>query len=134
MSTEESILSKDSIQAVLDEPHPAAVWAMTAPLDPMQIDCVTAIMLKILDHKCKMGAEERLALVAMYRVVCKRKGRLFDQSVHEAITLAQHKAGREDADRIHELRLFAESQIPKPVMKYFKQYLRESLFGVRWSV
>ncbi|MCG8023537.1 MAG: hypothetical protein JAZ02_06095 [Candidatus Thiodiazotropha endolucinida] len=134
MKAEDSILSLDSVQATLGEPHPAAVWAKQAPLDPTQVDCVTAVILKILDHKCKMGAEEKLALMAVYGVVRKHEGLLFDESVHETIAQAQMKPTSVVAKRIHELRLQAESQIPKPVMKYFKQYLRKSLFSVKWSV
>lgn len=31
----ESILSLDSVKAAMNKPHPAAVWAETAQLDPV---------------------------------------------------------------------------------------------------
>ena len=127
-------LSLESIQASLDAPHPAAVWAQTASLDSAQVDCVTAVMLKILDNKCKMGIEEQFALMAVYSVVSKRDSKLFDDSIHLLIAHAFQRNDPSLVDRIHELRLYAESVIPEPVMKYFKQYLRESLFGVRWII
>ncbi|MES9812535.1 MAG: hypothetical protein ABW161_06685 [Candidatus Thiodiazotropha sp.] len=134
MKNNQSIISLDSFQAVLEASHPAAVWAETATLDPSQVDCVTAVMLKILDNKCKMGLEEQLALMAVYSVLSKREGLLFDDSVHQIIAQAKQQNDQITADRIHELRLHAESVIPKQVMKCFKQYLRESLFGLRWSI
>ena len=127
-------LSLEPFQATLDAPHPAAVWAETASLNASQVDCVTAVMLKILDNQCKMGLEEQLALMAVYSVVSKRESLLFDDTVHLLIAHALQRSDPSLADRIHELHLYAEHVIPKPVMKYFKQYLRESLFGVRWII
>lgn len=110
--------------------HPAALWAETAPLDALQIDCVTAVMLKILDNKCKMSAEEQMALMAVYQVVKHRQGLLLDDAVHAEIESARLCLDPLKSERIHALRLEAEQIIPKPVMKHFKRYLRESLYGV----
>lgn len=71
--------------------------------------------------------------MTVYAVVKDRQGLAFDDSVHEVIARAQRHDGGDTAERIHELRLQAERVIPKPVMKYFKQFLRESLFGTGWS-
>ncbi|MET0054200.1 MAG: hypothetical protein ABW108_05260, partial [Candidatus Thiodiazotropha sp. 6PLUC10] len=117
------------LQTAIEAPHPAALWAETAPLDPLQIDCVTAVMLKILDNKCKMGPEEQMAVVAIYTVIKERKGLLFDPSIHQEIDSALHADSLISQEQIHELRLFAEKTIPKPVMKHFKSYLRDSLYG-----
>jgi hypothetical protein len=125
-----STMKAEQIKAVLESPHPAALWAADASLDPLQIDCVTAVMLKILDHKCKMSPEEQIALMAIYSVVKDRQGLLFDEEMHQAIHNAMNVSQSAMGERIHQLRLQAEAQIPKPVMKYFKRYLRESLYGV----
>jgi hypothetical protein len=117
-------------RSVSETLHPAALWAETAPLDPIQIDCVTAVMLKILDNKCKMPPEEQMALMAIYSVVKERQGQLFDRSIHAEIAQALQLGGGASYERIHELRLFAEATVPKPVMKHFKRYLRESLYCV----
>ncbi|MGD8911154.1 MAG: hypothetical protein PVI97_06980 [Candidatus Thiodiazotropha sp.] len=118
------------LQSAIEKPHPAAVWAEKAPFDSLQIDCVTAAMLKILDNKCKMLPEEQIALMAIYSVVKERKGQLFDSSIHQEIDDALQIGGSVCNERIHELRLFAEATIPKPVMRHFKSYLRDSLFRV----
>ncbi|MCU7811901.1 MAG: hypothetical protein KZQ77_11805 [Candidatus Thiodiazotropha sp. (ex Notomyrtea botanica)] len=117
-------------QTAIETPHPAALWAETAPLDSLQVDCVTAAMLKILDNKCKMAPEEQMAMMAIYSVVKERKGSLLDASIHQKIDAALQAGGSYSNDRIHELRLFAEKTVPKPVMKHFKNYLRDSLYGV----
>ncbi|MCU7807693.1 MAG: hypothetical protein KZQ73_07470 [Candidatus Thiodiazotropha sp. (ex Semelilucina semeliformis)] len=119
-----------NLQTAIEAPHPAALWAETAPLDPLQVDCVTAVMLRILDNKCELVPEEQMALMAVYSVVREKKGLLFDVSIHKDIDEALKMRGSDSNDRIHELRLFAEETIPKPVMKHFKSYLRDSLYGV----
>ena len=128
--TAEAGMKAEHLKALMDKPHPAAVWASTAPLDPLQIDCVTAVMLKILDHKCKMSPEEQVALIAIYHEVKDRPNLLFDACIHDDIDSAMQLRADDSAERIHQLRLHAEATIPKPVMKHFKQYLRESLYGV----
>lgn len=107
--------------------HPAAQWALNTRLEPAHLDCVTAIMLKILDGKCKMGEAERTALTAVYDVVRERPGQGLGDEVHALI--AQARQGTDDAlaAAIHAWRVHAETQIPKQVMKGFKQSLRASL-------
>jgi hypothetical protein len=119
-----------NIQTITNTDHPAAIWAQTAPLDPLQIDCVTTVMLKILDNKCKMLPEQQMALMAVYNVVKERKGILLDASIHKAIDWAMASGCQDSMDRIHELRVLAEATVPKQVMKHFKQYFRDSLYGV----
>jgi hypothetical protein len=108
---------------------------MDTTLDPAHLDCVTAVMLKILDGKCRMGGAEKSALTAVYDVVRDRPGQTLGTHVHVLIALARR--GQETTshafvpaeirDPIHALRIEAESRIPKPVMKGFKQWLRASL-------
>lgn len=117
-------------KAIFEGPHPAAIWAENARLDTLQIDCVTTVILKILDNKCKMNLEEQLAMIAIYRVVCPHNGSVFDERVHQTIEHALRVSDVRISRQIHEYRLYAENAIPKPVMKYFKQYLRESLFNI----
>lgn len=127
---DERLMKAKILQTVMETPHPAARWAETAPLDPLQIDCVTAVMLKILDNKCKMNSEEQIALMAVYGVVKERGGILFGDAVHAAIEHAMQVGDPTSKEQIHELRLRAEQEIPKALMKHFKRYLRESLYGV----
>lgn len=104
--------------------HPAAAWAGSATLEPVHLDCVTAIMLKILDAKCKMGEAEKNALTAAYDVLKDRPGQGLDASVHDLIARARQGKNAEVAAAIHDWRVRAEAYIPKPVMKGFKQMLR----------
>ena len=78
-------MKMDHLKGIMESPHPAAIWAAEATLDPLQVDCVTAEMLKILDHKCKMPPEEQIAVMAVYSVVKERKGLLLDSTFHDAI-------------------------------------------------
>jgi hypothetical protein len=107
--------------------HPAIHWAHATPLEPAHLDCVTAIMLKILDGKCKMGEVEKTALTAVYDVVRTRPGPSLGDEVHALIAQARQGANPAVAEAIHMWRVRAEAQIPKPVMKDFKHMLRTSL-------
>jgi hypothetical protein len=107
--------------------HPATHWAHATPLEPAHLDCVAAIMLKILDGKCKMGEAEKTALTAVYDVVKTRPGLSLGDDVHTLIAQARQGTPRALAEAIHAWRVRAETEIPKPVMKGFKQMLRASL-------
>ncbi len=111
--------------------HPAAVWAARTVFDPVQIDCTTAVMLKILDGKCRMFEAEKRAVAAVYAIVHKQPGRLLDAGVHALIRQAQ--AAPADAallERVYEQRVLAETAISRPVMKAYKAWLRaEGVIG-----
>ena len=107
--------------------HPAAQWALNTSLEPAHLDCVTAIMLKILDGKCKMGEAEKTAVTAVYDVVMDWPGQQLGVEVHALIAQARQGADSALAASVHAWRVRAETHIPKPVMKGFKQSLRASL-------
>jgi hypothetical protein len=107
--------------------HPATGWARGFVFEPIHLDCVTAIMLKILDAKCKMGEADKTALTAVYDVVKDRAGQGLDAEVHVLIATARRGSDAGLAGRIHDWRVRAEAYIPKPVMKSFKQLLRASI-------
>ncbi|MFD2406831.1 hypothetical protein ACFSVK_15660 [Azorhizophilus paspali] len=46
-----------------------ARWAEAHPLSPIHVDCATAVMLKILDGKCKMKPTEKLVMALLYERV-----------------------------------------------------------------
>lgn len=123
----------DATQAkAASAPHPAAEWAQRTVFEPIHLDCVTAIMLKILDAKCKMGVPEKTALTAVYDVIKQRPGQGLGDEVHVLIAAARQDKSTEVAksvlsESIHVWRERAEAFIPKPVMKDFKQLLRASL-------
>jgi hypothetical protein len=74
---------------------------------------------------------EMSAVLAIYDVVKQLPGELFCQNDHDVITNARcaEIAGREVTEKIHALRLYAEKNIPKTVMKEYKAILRDGLFG-----
>jgi hypothetical protein len=107
--------------------HPATPWAHATPLEPVHLDCVAAIMLKILDGKCRMGEAEKAALTAVYDVVRTRPGLSLGDEVHALIAQARQGTNPALAEAVHAWRVRAETEIPKPVMKDFKHMLRTSL-------
>lgn len=109
--------------------HPAIVWAQSMQFDATQVDCTIAIVLKILDNKCKMLPGEKAAVMCIYDVVKSDPGKLFDDRVHATINLARIQNNEENSAKIHALRIYAEANIPKPIMKAYKAILRDGLFG-----
>ena len=114
---------------VKEELHPAAEWALQTDFSPQDVDCTTAVVLKILDNKCKMLPGEKLAVLAVYDAVKHGPARLFDDAVHDTIHRARHVPGARTKAAIHRLRVDAEARIAKPVMKRYKAMLRDGLFG-----
>ena len=117
----------DAVQQGKPAIHPATHWAHATPLEPAHLDCVAAIMLKILDGKCRMGEAEKTALTAVYDVVKTRPGISLGIEVHALIAQARQGTHPALAEAIHAWRMRAETEIPKPVMKGFKHLLRTSL-------
>ena len=109
--------------------HPAAQWAIEASLNAEQVDCTTAVVLKILDNKCKMLPGEMNAILAIYDVVHHISSPLLGSAVHEVIRAMRTHASNEVRASIRQLRIQAETEIPKPVMKRYKAFLRDGLFG-----
>lgn len=109
--------------------HPAAEWASQTEFSPEQVDCTTAVVLKILDNKCKMLPGEKAAVMAVYDVVKHRPGERLNGEVHVSIARARYQGNTQLMQHIHHLRVEAEARIPKPVMKAYKAVLREGLFG-----
>jgi hypothetical protein len=108
------------------KPHPAAAWALCTHLAPIQVDCITAIMLKILDGKCKMDAAEKQAVAAIYHAIQPRPGQLLNPAVHALIARALARLDEHLVEEIYEQRVLAETMISRPVMKGFKALLREA--------
>jgi hypothetical protein len=109
--------------------HPAAQWAIETGFDPEQVDCTTAVVLKILDNKCKMLSGEKAAIMSIHDAVRQRPSRLFDASVYRVIDDVRLHPDPAVLEAIHALRVRAEAVIPKPVMKRYKAFLRDGLFG-----
>ena len=109
--------------------HPAVEWAQQADFDPQRVDCTTAVVLKILDNKCKMLPGEKAAVLAIYDAVKHLPAVVFDDRVHKIISSARDQTGTNVVLKIHLARVAAEAQISKQVMKKYKAFLRNGLFG-----
>ena len=106
-------------------PEHVALWAAAHPLSPTHVDCATAVMLKILDGKCKMDAEEKGVMALLYDEVKARPGNLLGDGIHRLIADSRGELDDEQRMRIYEQRVFAETMISRPVMKGFKAMIRE---------
>lgn len=100
-------------------------WATKHPLSPEHVDCATAVMLKILDGKCKMFPKEKQVMSWLYECVKQQAGVLLGDDIHDLI--ARSRSELDEAQRMHiyEKRVLAESMISRPVMKGFKSLIRE---------
>lgn len=101
-------------------------WLQANPLSPLHVDCATAVMLKILDGKCKMREAEKQLMALLYQAVKHQPGELLEASLHPLIASALDHADDELKNRIYEKRLLAESRISRPVMKGFKAMIRQT--------
>ncbi|GAB2200785.1 hypothetical protein [Sessilibacter sp. MAH4] len=104
-------------------------WTNNNILTPAEIDCATAVMLKILDGKCKMPSNEKIIMQSFYIAVKNQEGLYLDHSYHEFIEpfleLRKEEISEEKILEIYEKRVLAETQISRPVMKKFKSRLRQ---------
>ncbi|WP_460049689.1 hypothetical protein [Sessilibacter sp. MAH2] len=104
-------------------------WTNNNILTPAEIDCATAVMLKILDGKCKMPSNEKIIMQSFYIAVKNQEGLYLDHSYHEFIEpfleLRKEEISEEQILEIYEKRVLAETQISRPVMKKFKSRLRQ---------
>ena len=109
-----------------------ANWCEKHPLAPIHVDCATTVMLKILDGKCKMKAEEKIIMALLYEQVKHLPGELFDKDFHELIDVARNNLTESMKEVIYEKRLLAETMLSRPVMKAFKAMIRQNgLFQVQ---
>jgi len=108
----------------------ADTWAKTATLSFVELDCVTAVMLKILDGKCKMSPEEKAVMARIYAITKVRPGKLLGEDIHRLIAEAATDTSEAMKMRVYEQRLYAETMVGRPTMKAFKAMLRgEGLIG-----
>lgn len=121
--------------SALDEAAHVARWAAAHPLAPAHVDCAVAVMLKILDGKCKMAAEDKRVMTRLYDAVHGRPAlRLADglAELHATIAAARRQGAALDEPQrmaIYERRVLAETMISRTVMKAFKAMIRaEGLF------
>lgn len=105
-------------------------WEASHPLEPVHIDCAVAVMLKILDGKCKMKNGEKHIMAHLYRAVKGRPGLILGEDINRLIDQADRHLDDALRETIYEKRVLAETMISRPVMKGFKAMIRQQgLFG-----
>ncbi len=100
-------------------------WLQLNPLTPVEVDCAIAVMLKIIDGKCKMPTEEKRMMRALYGGVKEHPHRLLEPSLHQLIEEAGANPDEAVKLQVYEQRLLAETIISRPVMKAFKARIRQ---------
>ncbi len=110
-----------------------STWVTAHALTPSDIDCITVVMLKILDGKCKMNAVEKHVMAALYDAVCDRPGHRFGTAEHALIATARHCADDAMKNAIYEHRVLAETALSRPVMKAFKAMIRVNGLFAPWE-
>ena len=107
-------------------------WAKDHPLSPIHVDCATAVMLKILDGKCKMDAEEKIVMALLYDEVKHLPGAILGEDIHALIETARYSHEDDEIrEFVYEKRVLAETMISRPVMKGFTGMIRaEGLFKI----
>lgn len=101
-------------------------WLSQYPFTPMEVDCTTTIMLKILDGKCKMTEEDKIVIAALYEATKHLPGEILQVDIHDWIFKAKQDPSEEIKMQIYELRLLAETMISRPIMKAFKGKIRQN--------
>ena len=105
-------------------------WVAQHPLPPPHVDCATAVMLKILDGKCKMKPEEKVVMAALYEAVKSCEGEKLGDEFHALIASAKADLSEAMRNQVYETRVLAETAISRPVMKGFKAGIRaDGLFS-----
>ena len=102
-----------------------ARWLAAHPLSPAHVDCATAVMLKILDGKCKMRPTEKQVMTLLYQQVKDCPGALLGAAEHALIAEAGASPDEAMKLRVYERRVLAETMLARPLMKGFKAMLRE---------
>ena len=103
-----------------------ARWVEANPLSPIHVDCATAVMLKILDGKCKMKTEEKKIMAVLYQQIKHLQGKLLGEDIHQLIWQVSDIPNEQMSNHIYEKRLLAETMISRPVMKGFKAMIRQT--------
>ena len=105
-------------------------WVKDHPLSPIHVDCATTVMLKILDGKCKMDADEKVVMALLYDEVKHLPSSILGEDIHALITTARNSHEDDEIrELVYEKRVLAETMLSRPVMKAFKAMIRaEGLF------
>ena len=96
---------------------PVERWLSCNTLSQVEVDCAIAVMLKIIDGKCKMASGEKRVMTALYDAVKSRTHTLLNPSVHGLIAISRDCADETLQLRVYEQRVLAETMISRATMK-----------------
>lgn len=102
----------------------AQQWLARHTLSALEIDCVIALMLKILDGKCRMNTQDKTLIAQLYQHCQEREGQHLGGPQHALIAQGLTRRTPALIEQIYEQRVLAETMISRPVMKGFKARLR----------
>jgi hypothetical protein len=109
-------------------------WVAKATLSGSEVDCIAAVMPKILDGKCKMASDEKMIMASLYDCTADLPGLYLGAVYHQLIARAKATGTEQILTQVYESRVLAETQISRPVMKKFKARLRaEGILPVKAS-
>ena len=108
-------------------------WLTGRQLSADERDCTITVMLKILDGKCKMSAEDKVVMAALYEALYPSPacaddlpGQRFGAAEHALIATARQQPADDTLRlQLYERRVLAETALSRPVMKAYKAMLRE---------
>lgn len=107
-----------------------AAWAAGRPWQPTEVDCVVALMLKIIDGKCRMSEGDKAAVAELYPGIQHYPGLRLAPELRTLIGRAYGSSDDALLMQVYEQRVLAETMISRPVMKAFKAQLRaEGILG-----
>ncbi|GEM_PF-1982819 len=119
-----SALSLSTLGTTTAGTQALSLWVAGANFSRSEVDCITAVMLKILDGKCKMPSDEKTVMASLYDCITGLPGLHLDASYHQLIARAKAIGTEKLLTQVYETRVLAETQISRPVMKKFKARLR----------
>ncbi len=104
---------------------PAEQWLQSHQLSAQEVDCVIALMLKIIDGKCKMNELDKQLTRELYGHCRQQPTARLEPQLHQLIAAALESPDEALLALVYEQRVLAETMISRPVMKGFKARLRQ---------
>jgi hypothetical protein len=83
-----------------------STWVAENPPTPIHVDCITAVMLKVLDGKCRMKSDKKTIMATLYQTIKGQPGKLLADELHQLIEQALDNNDDAMKNRIYKQRLW----------------------------
>lgn len=103
-------------------------WSQHKYFDHIQLDCLTALMLGIIDGHCHLDPQQQQAIVTIYSVTGARPGNLFDPQIYRFIECTLQHRDALSLKQVHQLRQYADATLPQAAIKACEQMLWDVLY------